>query len=351
MKKKGLLIVGPLPNEKYNCQWGGATILMKNFCDYLCEKGIEHQFVQTNKYVHPKTLQLRPKANKLHFILHFAASLPWCDTVMFNFSDHGTVYLFPQLSQIAHRMGKKVVLRKFGGSFDIYLREVTSEKKQRVINALREADMIFFETKAGIAHLKSLIGDTDKIHWFPNVRNAAPERKAPKQFSGKLVFMSHISDVKGVGVLLEAFSRLPKNYKLDVYGAIKDRRYENFDWASHRVSHIKEISSDEALRKLSEYDLLLLPSSYPEGYPGIIIDALSLGIPVIATRVGGIPEIITSGREGLLIEKADVDSIVKAILSVDATNYPAYCENAYRTFCNSFESEKTNNRILSLLIT
>ena len=97
MKKKGLLIVGPLPNEKYNCQWGGATILMKNFCNYLCEKGIEHQFVQTNKYVHPKTLQLRPKANKLHFILHFAASLPWCDTVMFNFSDHGTVYLFPQL--------------------------------------------------------------------------------------------------------------------------------------------------------------------------------------------------------------------------------------------------------------
>jgi glycosyltransferase involved in cell wall biosynthesis len=163
--------------------------------------------------------------------------------------------------------------------------------------------------------------------------------------------MSHITDVKGVGVLLEAFSRLPKNYQLDVYGAIKDRRYENFDWASHRVSHIKEISSDEALRKLSEYDLLLLPSSYPEGYPGIIIDALSLGIPVIATRVGGIPEIITSGREGLLIEKADVDSIVKAILSVDATNYPAYCENAYRTFCNSFESEKTNNRILSLLIT
>ena len=242
-------------------------------------------------------------------------------------------------------------MRKFGGSFDIYLREVTSEKKQRVINALREADMIFFETKAGIAHLKSLIGDTDKIHWFPNVRNAAPERKAPKQFSRKLVFMSHITDVKGVGVLLEAFSRLPKNYKLDVYGAIKDRRYENFDWASHRVSHIKEISSDEALRKLSEYDLLLLPSSYPEGYPGIIIDALSLGIPVIATRVGGIPEIITSGREGLLIEKADVDSIVKAILSVDATNYPAYCENAYRTFCNSFESEKTNNRILSLLIT
>lgn len=76
MKKKGLLIIGPLPNEKYNCQWGGATILMKNFCDYLREKGIEHQFVQTNKYVNPQTLQLRPKANKLHFILHFVASLP-----------------------------------------------------------------------------------------------------------------------------------------------------------------------------------------------------------------------------------------------------------------------------------
>ena len=171
-----LLVVGPLPNEKYNCQWGGATVLMKNFRDYLLTEGEKHRFVQTNKYVNPRTLELRPRENQLHFIAHFAATLPLCDTVMFNFSDHGTVNIFPTLSRMAHIMGKKVVLRKFGGSFEIYLQHVSAEKQHRAIEAIRKADLIFLETKASIAHLKGLIGDTDKIHWFPNVRKAAPLR-------------------------------------------------------------------------------------------------------------------------------------------------------------------------------
>lgn len=349
MERKKLLIVGPLPNDKYNCQWGGATILMKNFYDYIREKEVRHRFVQTNKYVNSKTLELRPKANLLHFLLHFAAALPCCDTVMFNFSDHGTVHYFPLLSNFAHRLGKKVVLRKFGGSFDIYLKEVEQAKKQRVVNALKDTDLIFFETKASIAHLKTLIGDTDKVHWFPNTRNSPSQLNSPKQFKGRMVFMSHISDVKGVGVLLEAFSRLPDNYTLDFYGAIKEPRYENFDWQSHRVAYKGEISSDEVLKKLNDYDLLLLPTSYREGYPGIIIEALSLGIPVISTQVGGIPEIITSGHEGLLTEPADTDGLVKAILSINDDNYPSFCENALCTFRENFESERTNKHILSIL--
>jgi glycosyltransferase involved in cell wall biosynthesis len=349
-KKERLLVVGPLPNEKHNCQWGGATILMKIFRDYLHEKKVVHKFVQTNKYVDPQTLQLRPRANQLHFIIHFAAALSWCDTVMFNFSDHGTVNMFPTLSRIAEMMGKRVVLRKFGGSFDIYLQKVSEEKKRRVVDAISHADLIFFETKAGIAHLKTLIGNTDKIHWFPNVRKAAPQKKDPLCFSRKLVYMSHISNEKGVGYLLRAFSMLGDQYELDFYGAIKEKCYEHFNWAAYHVNYMGEVSADEALRKLTDYDILLLPTSYREGYPGIIIEALSAGMPVVSTTVGGIPEIIENGRNGILVEPSDVDGLVKAIRSVDESNYALYCENAYISFCEKFESNATNQRILSLLL-
>ena len=347
--KERLLVVGPLPCEKYNCQWGGATVLMKNFRDYLLEKGIDHRFVQTNKYVNPHTLELRPRVNQLHFIVHFVAALPWCDTVMFNFSDHGTVNMFPMLSSIARKMGKKVVLRKFGGSFGIYLQDVPDDKKRKVLSAIKAADLVFFETKAGIAHLKTLIGETDKIHWFPNVRKAAPQRKDPSQFSRKLVYMSHISNEKGVGCLLEAFGRLPEDYSLDFYGAIKEDCYENFDWQVHRVNYKGEVSAAEVLRRLPEYDLLLLPS-YREGYPGIIIEALSIGLPVISTRVGGIPEMIENEKNGVLTEAADVDGLVNAIRSVNENNYAEYCRNAYNSFCQKFESNDTNTRILSIVL-
>ena len=349
MRKDRILVVGPLPNEKYNCQWGGTTVLMKNFREFLMERGVRHRFVQTNKYVNPRTLELRPRANQLSFIAHFAAALPWCDTVMFNFSDHGTVNMFPTLSRMAHAMGKKVVLRKFGGSFDIYLQQVSAEKQQRAIEAIRGADLIFLETKASIAHLKGLIGDTDKIHWFPNVRKAAPQREVPKVFSKRLVFISHVSDEKGVGALLEAFRLLPEDYQLDIYGAIKDKRYESFDWAKYSVSYKGEISSDEVLRRLNEYQLLVLPTSYREGYPGIIIEALSLGVPVVSTFVGGIPEIIQDGSNGRLVEHPDAEAIAQAILSIDESRYAAYSANAYQSFCEQFESDKTNERIISLI--
>ena len=347
--KERLLVVGPLPCEKYNCQWGGATVLMKNFRDYLLEKGIGHRFVQTNKYVNPHTLELRPRANQLYFITHFAAALPWCDTVMFNFSDHGTVNMFPMLSSLARKMGKKVVLRKFGGSFDIYLQDVPDDKKGKVVSAIKAADLVFFETKAGIAHLKTLVGETDKIHWFPNVRKAAPQRKDPSQFSRKLVYMSHISNEKGVGCLLEAFGRLPEDYSLDFYGAIKEDCYDNFDWQAHRVNYKGEVSAAEVLRRLPDYDLLLLPS-YREGYPGIIIEALSVGLPVISTQVGGIPEIITDGFNGRLVTPGTEKELMEAITSIDERNYAVYCENAYRSFCEHFDSEKTNERMLNELM-
>ena len=348
MREKKLLVVGPLPCEKYNCQWGGATVLMKDFHDYLLAEGVKHRFVQTNKYVNPRTLELRPKANQLHFIANFATALPFCDTVMFNFSDHGTVNMFPMLSEVARRMGKRVVLRKFGGSFDLYLQHVPEQKQQRVVSALQKADLIFFETKASIAHLKGLIGDTGKIHWFPNVRKIAPQRKSLGQFSKKLVFMSHVSNEKGIGDLLEAFRTLPSDYQLDIYGAIKDKCYEHFDWAAHRTNYKGEIPSSEVVHLLASYDLLLLPS-YREGYPGIIIEALSVGIPVVSTKIGGIPEIIENGYNGLLVAPQNPTELAKAILSFNSDNYTSYCENAYQAFRQNFESGKTNERILSTI--
>jgi glycosyltransferase involved in cell wall biosynthesis len=102
--------------------------------------------------------------------------------------------------------------------------------------------------------------------------------------------------------------------------------------------------------KLAQYDLLLLPS-YREGYPGIIIEALSVGIPVVSTRVGGIPEIIECEHNGLLVECHQPVELAKAIRAFETIDYTAYCNNAYQTFQEHFESDRTNEHILSLLTT
>ncbi len=345
---KKLLIIGAVPDEKNVVGYGGATVLMKNFIDFLSTKEVRYEFVQTNKFYNKKSGNPRSLVNALFFIITFFVRVWFADIVMFNFSDHGLVNYFPFLSKVAKCLGKKVVLRKFGGSLDIYLSKIDEKKIEKVVTALQQADLIFIETKFGISHLECLIGKTDKIHWFPNVRKPAQCHKASSDFNKKCVFMSHINTEKGVDELLQVAKMLPEGYSIDLYGAIKEEKYRNFDFDSYGVTYHGEISSKQVLQLLPKYSLLLL-SSYREGYPGIIIEALSTGVPVVASNIGGIPEIITDGYNGKLMQPGDVQSLYDAILSFDADNYAQYSVNALKSFDN-FNSELVNVRILDLII-
>ena len=66
---------------------------------------------------------------------------------------------------------------------------------------------------------------------------------------------------------------------------------------------------------LSALDIFMLPSMN-EGLGGIVLDAMQFGLPVIATRVGGLPEVVSDGRSGLLVPPADVAALKAAIVAL-----------------------------------
>lgn len=72
---------------------------------------------------------------------------------------------------------------------------------------------------------------------------------------------------------------------------------------------------DDAVRVMSAFDLFTL-ASHHEGLPVALMDALVLGLPVVATRVGGIPEAVDEGTEGLLVPPGAPDLLARAWLSL-----------------------------------
>ena len=346
---KSLLIVGALPDEKNGLQYGGATVLMKNFVDFLKSQKIDFLFSQTNKVSDIKLKTNNTFYSALYFFPDFLRKLRRSDKVMFNFSDHGITTLFPVLSKIARFFGKKIIIRKFGGSFDTYIKKLSTSKQRTVLQAIQKADLILFETHAGIRHLTSVIDGDINIQWFPNIRNLPEERKDTIDYNKKIVFLSHISDEKGVGDLLAVKKLLPDDYEIHFYGAIKDNKYLNFPWESHGVIYHGEISSDLVPQILSQSMLLVLPSSYREGYPGIVIEAFSVGLPVVTSDVGGLSEMYHDGKEGRMIKCGDIEAIASAILSFTPENYSKMCEAAFSNFCMNFEATSTNRRICDLI--
>lgn len=95
-------------------------------------------------------------------------------------------------------------------------------------------------------------------------------------------------------------------------------------------------------RLMATATLLVLPS-YAEGLPMSVLEAMSARLPVIATRVGGIPEAISSGNEGLLIEPGDVDALANGIVALlknpDQRN--RFAESARLKVQSEFAVDKT----------
>lgn len=67
---------------------------------------------------------------------------------------------------------------------------------------------------------------------------------------------------------------------------------------------------------LAGLDVLLVPSVYPDPCPRVVLEGLALGVPVVASRIGGIPETVRDGTDGILVAPADPGELAEALLAL-----------------------------------
>lgn len=211
---------------------------------------------------------------------------------------------------------------------------------------LKQTDIQYWETKALVDFGKTYGSNS---LWFPNTRQRqCIKRPTNKPFSRRFVFLSRVEKLKGIDVLKDCFSSLPKEYHIDIYGPIND--YNTSDLTGQNYSYKQPIEPAKVPEILSQYDVLVLPTLWKtEGYPGIIIEGYGIGIPSIASKIGAIPEIIENGKTGLLIEPGNAEALKQAVLSINTTNYTEMAKNALAAFEN-FDTEEVNDRILKTVL-
>ena len=137
----------------------------------------------------------------------------------------------------------------------------------------------------------------------------------------RIGFLGTLMVSKAPHVLLEAFRRLPADAaSVDLLGAPSDYHGD----ASYRgvLEPLLKLPGvnlrgpqprgrvADALRSL---DVLVVPSVWPETSPLVIREAFLTGVPVVASNIGGIPELIEAERNGLLFEPGDVDGLARAL--------------------------------------
>jgi len=136
--------------------------------------------------------------------------------------------------------------------------------------------------------------------------------------SNNIIFIGNIIKTKGIVELVDAAKTLldnNKNLSFHIVGeGIEKLKLEQSIATLGLSSSIKfygAINHDQISNLLHDADLLVLPS-YREGVPNVIMEALACGLPVVATKVGGIPEVVNSSN-GILLDSYRVEDIVSGI--------------------------------------
>jgi glycosyltransferase involved in cell wall biosynthesis len=82
---------------------------------------------------------------------------------------------------------------------------------------------------------------------------------------------------------------------------------------SERVRFVGAVPLDRLLPLYREYDLFLLPTLPGEGIPRVLLEAMAAGLPIVTTRVAGIPSLIAHGRNGILVDEPTPEAIADAL--------------------------------------
>ncbi len=132
----------------------------------------------------------------------------------------------------------------------------------------------------------------------------------------RLGYNGYVGDHKGISVLLEAMTH--------VYGARLTLRgpCEEPDRVRRRIADLglaesvelaAPLSNDKIPRVLARQDVAVLPSVWPDNHPVSILEAMATGLPVVATHIGGIPEMVRDGETGFLVEPRDAVAMADRI--------------------------------------
>lgn len=125
-----------------------------------------------------------------------------------------------------------------------------------------------------------------------------------------ILFVGGLQPRKGLDTLLTAYQRLASPPPLVLIGYTTQGMAENF---SHGVSVLLDISHANVMQAWRKCLMGVIPSVWPEPLGMVVVEAMSAGRPVIASRIGGITDTITDEQTGLLVPPADPAALASAM--------------------------------------
>ena len=303
---------------------GGISAMVNTYYDAHLQDKVKLKYIGTMKE--------GSKARKLFVAVlayfEFVFSLKDCDIVHVNASSDNSFMRKSVFIRAAKRHGKKIVLHQHGGDFINYFENQISEKRRRYIREVLDmADVMLVLTPSWKEYFGTLT-DAGKIVVMPNAiitrgfeegDSQSDSSRLKAHDTNKVLFLGRICRDKGVTELLEAIDRIHEKrpeVRLYIGGIFEDEKYvHEVEKRSLYVKYLGWVGGEEKIKAFDECGIVAVPS-YFEGFGLTVIEGMLYGCCVVASDVGGIPEIVEDGEDGILIKAKDSAGLERALLRV-----------------------------------
>ncbi|GIV15918.1 MAG: glycosyl transferase [Armatimonadota bacterium] len=242
------------------------------------------------------------------------------DLVHLHFAKGGSVWRKFFLARIARLFRLPTLLHAHSGAFPDFYHSQSEWRKQWIAHTARSASRLIVLSEQWKRYYREALGVAEaQIEVLPNpvkLPAVLPDRSGREVVT--FIFLGKIDENKGAHRLIEAVSLLPATVRqrarfiLAGHGAVEVARQQANELNLPQVAVLGWVEPDRRETLLAEGDVLVLPS-LREGLPMSILEAMSWGLPVITTPVGGIPEFVHDGVNGLLVPPTDIPALSSAI--------------------------------------
>ena len=227
---------------------------------------------------------------------------------------------------LGRRLGRPVIVTTRGSDINLIARHRAPAALIRwaarhaaglvtVSQALKEALVALGVSADKVSVLRNGV---DLELFYPVEREA--ERRRLDLANATLISVGNLVEGKGHDVVIKALTQLPQTTLLVAGEGPQERALKTLArtlGVTERVRFLGNVAQQELRRYYTAADVLVLASAR-EGWPNVLLEVMACGTPVIATRVGGIPEIVAAGGPGILVDERTPEAIIAAVRALFA---------------------------------
>jgi glycosyltransferase involved in cell wall biosynthesis len=298
----------------------------------------------------PKLLKLLTAIRALFILLYHVVRHPHC-VMHVHAASRASFWRKSIYMAIGHLAGWRIVFHLHGGAFARFHKDECGPIGQKIIRFFLDRAACIVVVSESWKEWAQGVTSNRHIVCIPNPVSLPPVVSQLRE-PGLVVFAGRCEASKGIFDLLEAAGILRAQVpglRIECAGdgdLGKVQRYAASMNLAPRVTMRGWLGKEAAERLLSRASVFVLPS-YAEGLPMSVLEAMAGGCPVVATHVGGIPNLVTDGVDGLLVPPGNPQALAAALRRI--LRDPAFARQlgnaARQTIANRYTAERSIERL------